>query len=202
MMCEDPRLYSSMTLPWPGVGPTPDEVKANNAKFGKTDPIPTEPKEPTEASDCFNLHQSIGWWEGVHKLGAGWGPGERNIVLSLNVDGFQPFKRGGVSIAPLSLMVLNLPENLRHHADNMILAGIIPRKEPKNQNTYLRLLVDELKSLYKDGFTVTDPMTQLPTTIKVKLLFTACDYPAHCHMNYQHTKGRYGCHKCDIRVSM
>lgn len=192
MMCQHPDIFPHLALPWPGVGlePTPEQKAAGQ-----------QPVKPTPLDDCLNLHQSIGWFERVHELGEGWGPGEYNIALSLNVDGFQPFKRGGITISPISLMILNLPENMRHRAEHMILAGIIPMKEPKDHNVYLRRLVDELLTLGRVGFEFTDPRTQLPRRVKVRLIFTCSDYPAHGHLNAQHHAGRHGCQKCDIKVS-
>jgi hypothetical protein len=199
-MCEDPHLTECLRLPWPGTSAEP--TAEERAKAAAAHQPLRQPKRPTEADDCFALRQSVGWWEGVHMAGAGWQPGDRNIVLSLNVDGFQPFQRGGITITPMTCMVLNLPENLRHRAEHMLMAGIIPKGKPKDYSTYLRLLIDELKQLYASGFDFTDPITGEKHNVRVKLLFTCCDYPAHCDLNCQRSATSYdGCIKCDIKVS-
>jgi hypothetical protein len=73
MMCQDRRLYDAhMALPWPGVGPEPTAAEKLAG---------AQPQQPTEDDDCLNLHQSIGWYKGVHALGSGWVPGDRNIAL-------------------------------------------------------------------------------------------------------------------------
>jgi len=199
-MCEDPHLTECLRLPWPGSSPEP--TAEERAKAAAAHQPLRQPKQPTEADDCFALRQSVGWWEGVHMAGAGWQPGDRNIVLSLNVDGFQPFQRGGITITPMTCMVLNLPENLRHRAEHMLMAGIIPKGKPKDYSTYLRLLIDELKQLYDTGFDFTHPITGEKHNVRVKLLFTCCDYPAHCDLNCQRSAASFdGCIKCDIKVS-
>jgi hypothetical protein len=200
MMLEDPILGPYMRLPWPGSSeePTADEA----ARL---------PVQPTLEGDCKNLYQSVGWWEGV-QMEKGpdddkeWEYNGCNIALSLNVDGVQPFKRGQRTMTLLMCMVLNLPENLRHRADYMLLAGIIAKKEPSNYNPHMGFLVRELLSLYggddSKGIRFKDPATGLERIAKVKLLFTACDYVAHTHVNRQHAATHTsGCHKCDVEVS-
>ena len=111
MMMEDPIVNPLMRLPRPGV-----VSSISNEREG---PHRTAIEEPTLDSDCSNLYESVGWWRGVEgekeKGDSEWGEGGSNIALSLNVDGFQPNKRRGArTITPLTCMVLNLPENLRH----------------------------------------------------------------------------------------
>ena len=201
-MLEDKALSHLMRLPHPGIGPKPD-ANRQPREWPK-------PQEPTLDSSCSNLYESVMWWQKVHRGtdhnphkadGSCFGDHPHNIVLSLNLDGFQPYDRGGYSMTPMTLMVLNLPEKLRHKFEMLILDAVIPgRNAPKNYNTYLRVLVDELSSLQRDGFSMRDPYTGLPVTVRVKLLFTVADYPAHSSMNCQKQHGAYyGCHKCDIR---
>lgn len=161
---------------------------------------------------CVNLHESVGWWTDVHNWRLGpaliagqpdrtFGAERCNIALSLNIDGVQPFDRGGVSILPFVCMVLNLPENLRHRWQHLLFAGIVPGpKAPKNLNTYLHVLVDELVDLWRVGFNFKDPFNGQTQTARVKLLFTCMDYPAHADVNCQTKQGStYGCQKCDVR---
>jgi hypothetical protein len=207
MMLEDPTLGPYMRLPWPGasVEPTAEEVIAGKYPA---------PVEPTLDGDCRNLYQSVGWWNGVQEEK---GPDDNkewhyrgcNIALSLNVDGVQLFRRVNRTTTPMVCMVLNLPENLRHRAEYMLLAGIIAKQEPKNMNMYLGFLVRELLTLYDDpnhpelvkGIVYTDPDSRLQRVAKVKLLFTSCDYPGHSKVNQQQVHTSYdGCHKCDVDV--
>lgn len=192
MMMEDKDLSKHMHLPHPGVGAMP---RTSVPVDGPPPPV----VEPHATSPCRNLWESVGWYEGVVK-DRQMSKGTNNIALALNVDGFQPFDRGGMSLTPLLLQVLNLPENLRIRHEYIILAGVIPgKKGPKIYNTYFKLLVDELILLYIHGFVYTDPYAKGYRRAYVKLLFTACDYPAHGYVNCLHTHpATFGCQKCDI----
>lgn len=200
-MLETPELNRHLRLPWPGLDCTQEEKDAGVA-----------PRMPSADDPCRNVWQSVGWWRAVQSLAAGdpqWAPGGCNIALSLNVDGFQPFKRGGVTLTPMSCMILNLPENLRHRADHMMLAGIIGKREPSDMNDYMNFLVNEQIKLDADGVEFTDPFrtnddgSKVMGRAKVRLLFTSADYPAHTKVNKQRTAAsKYGCHKCDVEVSI
>ena len=55
-----------------------------------------------------------------------------NLVLSLNVDWFCPFKHTADSVGAIYVVIQNLPRNLRFKSENVLLCGIIPGpKEPK-----------------------------------------------------------------------
>lgn len=127
----------------------------------------------------------------------------RNIVLAVNLDGFQPFKTSH-SLTPITCMILNLPENLRHRDSFLILAGLIPGpKQPVNQNAYLDVFVGELCRLWSHGFEIRDPTEGgRMVIVRVKFLFVAGDYPAHQKSNCQQgASAQYGCIKCCIMVS-
>jgi hypothetical protein len=196
MMLEDPVLGPLMVLPRPGLKQTAEEVAAGLPEG--------PPRKPTIDDDCRNIHESVGWWEKIEEERTpGWKQGEHGIVLSLNVDGVQPFDRGQRTVTPIVCMIQNLPENLRHRAEYLLLAGLIPNSEPKNLNPFMEVLVNELLVLWKDGITFTEPKSRHPRVARVMLLFTACDYPAHCHLNLQRGQSsQYGCHKCDVPVGL
>jgi hypothetical protein len=170
-----------------------------------------------------SVYDSDGWHDRI-TLGKGRGAPDptfstenngRNIVLSLNVDGFQPWKRVQRSLTPLVCMILNLPENLRHKSEYLILAGLIPGpKEPKQYNPYMQFLVKELQQLSDVGFDIADPYPNGPSKpavepnaaptirVRVKLLFICADLPAFGHLLCQQTQGaHHGCIKCHIVVS-
>lgn len=62
-----------------------------------------------------------------------------NLLLSLNVDWFQPFTHTQYSVGAMYLVVLNLPREERYRLENIILVGVIPGpKEPKlTINSYI-----------------------------------------------------------------
>jgi hypothetical protein len=218
MMCEDRALSQHMRLPSAGIKPPPAAAAA--APPDAPDPYPRDAPhgvQPDLWDSCKNLHESVGWWTHVHTApNAGpapspglpdrrgqFGANRSNVVLSINIDGVQPFDRGGVSILPFVCMILNLPENLRHRWQHLMLTAIVPGpKAPKDLNTYLHVLVTELNQLWRHGFTFKHPHDQTMQTARVKLLFTCMDYPAHADVNCQQKQGAaYGCHKCDVQVS-
>ena len=156
------------------------------------------------------IEDSIGWHEHV-TLGKGRDGEEtafgtenagRNIVMCMNLDGVTPFKRSQDSYTPMQCMIYNLPENLRHRKPFVLLPAMIPGpKAPKTYTPYLQMLVDELTRLYDFGFKVKDPLTNKLITVKVKLLCTSCDLPAHAATNEQQTSSaHFGCMKCEIQV--
>ena len=68
--------------------------------------------------------------------------------LVLNIDWFQPYSHTVASLGVIYLAVMNLPRHLRYKRKNMLLLGIIPGpSEPKEINTFLLPLVEELKEL-------------------------------------------------------
>lgn len=168
-----------------------------------------EGKQPAAGEPVCDITQSEAWQHYVVKgLGRPGAPavpfGEDDIVLALNLDGFQPWARGGKarphSMTPLSLMILNLPENMRHKGEYMLLAGLIPGpKAPADQNPYLRVLVDEINHLTTHGITI--ERGGVSTKHRVKLLCVCADYPAHeKNNNQQGASATWGCIKCYSEV--
>ena len=175
--------------------------------------LPIITQAPTDRADksVRSVFDSEGWYQHVH-LGKGRdlaGPtttfgtenNRRNIVLSLFMDGFQPHKKVQRSLTLFECMVLNLPENLRHKANLLPLVGLIPGpKKPKDIQPYLHVLVDELLHLHEHGFDIREQDGTI-VRVRVKLLFTCADYPAHCELNCQQGQQAHnGCIKCHIKV--
>lgn len=178
-------------------------------------PLVQEPPSMRENDEAVikSIWQSSAWWTHVvqgkgrdtESTNFGEENNRRNIVLSLHIDGFKVFKGVSDSMTPMVCMILNLPEELRHRQPFLILAGVHPGpKKPLNLSPYLQLLVDELKRLYLDGFEIRDPTLppdHPPIVVRVKLLCTCADYPAHQDNNCQQgASAKWGCIKCYIKV--
>jgi hypothetical protein len=163
----------------------------------------------------LRIEDSPGWWNhvvcgqerrGTEATDFGTANDRRNIVIGVNVDGVVPFKRSQNSYTPIQVMIYNLPENYRHRKPFVLIAGMIPGpKAPKSVRPYLSIFVAELNRLDADGFgvVVTDPKEKKSYAyqLKVKLLFTSCDLPAHADNNeHQPPQSTYGCIKCVIQV--
>jgi hypothetical protein len=201
-MLENPALHRCMQLPIL----TPSD-----------DPF-LERKESDPPRVISSVYQSRGWWEKVY-LGKDCKHREtsfyhendrRNIVISLFVDAFAPFKnKKTYSITVIAGQLLNLPENLRHQARFMILAGLTSGgvahkggKAPKTMYAYLKYVVEELNKLYNDPIEYKCPNTGRKCQARVKVLYVCGDYPAHCKNNFQQgANAKWGCHKCEVRVS-
>lgn len=123
----------------------------------------------------------------------------RNVLLMLGIDGFAPYDKSVANMWPIIFQVYNLPAELRTKYYNFILAGAIGC-HPKNLQTYMEIVVDELCSLYDNGMVVCDAANNNEeVTIKVMLLGSKADYPARSSLNCQKTHASYsGCHVCDI----
>jgi hypothetical protein len=128
----------------------------------------------------------------------------RNIVLSLNVDGFTPMKTAGRrSITAFQAQIINLPENLRVKKKYMMVAGLVPGpKAPQHIEPYLQVMVDHLLQLWHHGFSVLDPIAKKRIVVKVKLLFVCSDMLATADLlSHQPHTAYMGCYKCHIEVS-
>ena len=115
-------------------------------------------------------------------------------------DWMQPFEHTTYSVGVIYLVFMNLPMHERFKRENVILAGIIPdpSEPPRNINTYLSPLVDELLILWKDGIMVRHSSSQIiPERFRAALLCVACNIPASrkvcCFTGHQ---SRMGCNKC------
>ena len=103
-----------------------------------------------------------------------------HYLLIMNVDWFEPYKRGVYSVGVIYLTIQNLPREERYKLENVVLVGIIPglRKPKLTINCFLSPLVTDLKEAWINGIGVTSPTKG---TVAVKLALTycvACDMPA------------------------
>jgi hypothetical protein len=75
--------------------------------------------------------------------------------------------------------LLNLPRAERFKWENVLVVGIIPAmgKEPKNLNSFLKPLMEELKMLWK-GIRLVSSLSTIPLIFKAALLCTSSDIPA------------------------
>ena len=121
-----------------------------------------------------------------------------SYLLTINVDWFQPFKRTEYSVGGIYATIQNLPREKRYKEENAILIGIIPGpKEPSlSIDTYLKPLINELKSMYVNGISVSTPQgTQI--TVRVAVSCISCDIPATRKVcGFLSHNANLGCNKC------
>jgi hypothetical protein len=117
----------------------------------------------------------------------------------LNIDWFQPYENRKNSIGIIYLANMNLPREIRHKRENVIVLSIIPDfdHEPSCITTYLEPIVQQLKELWKPGVHMNTYEHPDGVIIKAALVCTSADVPAtrklsgflgHCAI--------YGCTKC------
>lgn len=150
----------------------------------------------------YDIHHSPAWvnaylpnrvFQGDH----------RGIALALCTDGVNPFShlRVSYSMWPIMLTLLNLPRHMRHDFNNILLVGIVPgngRKEPKDINPYLEIVVDELLQL--STMTLFDSYQKAPFQLKIEVLSHILDYPGIEKVLSVTGAGAYkGCAWCEIK---
>ncbi|XP_071740713.1 uncharacterized protein [Rutidosis leptorrhynchoides] len=107
----------------------------------------------------------------------------RNVRLGLSSDGFNPF--GNMNNAYNSSFMLTL----------LIPGPKLPRKD---MDVFLRPLVDELKDLWSNGVETKDSFTNSVFTMRVALLMTINDFPAHSSLSGWSGQGYYACSICNV----
>jgi len=125
----------------------------------------------------------------------------RNIALTVCADGVNPWTGSNYSMWPILSCMLNLPPHLRTRPEYMLLLGLVPgSKAPKNINTYLRLVVDELLMHGLHGVDTYDAFRDEDFTMSVRLALLIADYPGMAKVLCMKGSGAIcGCMKCTIR---
>lgn len=136
---------------------------------------------------------------------------EIRLAFSLSVDFFniQGVRAGAAqaSIGVMSLICLNLPENVRHKQENIYLAGIIPGpKEPSLEkiNHFLRPLVEEFQKLWDPGVRFAQTATcRNGRLVRAVIAIVVCDLPAARKVAglLGHTSTKFLCSHCHCHKS-
>lgn len=151
----------------------------------------------------YDVYDGAMWRELKDSNGETFVDGDLSLMLTLNVDWFQPFDTGRVhSVGGIYLVINNLPRMARFKPENAILVGIIPGpKEPSNHqiNHYLQPMVDELKMLYH-GQHIRVTGAHNPLFVRAALLMVACDIPAARKVSgFTGINSLCACYKCERR---
>ncbi len=89
----------------------------------------------------------------------------RNLALLLVTDGVMLFARdarhkGGYSLWPITLVVLNFPPFMRCRPAATCLAGVVPGPHPRQLQSFLQPIVDQLNLHHAEGIRVIDSAWQ------------------------------------------
>ncbi|CAE6441230.1 unnamed protein product [Rhizoctonia solani] len=102
----------------------------------------------------------------------------RELALMIMLDGMAPFKKRKHSCWPIIIVNFNLKPNIRMHQDNIICIGAIPGPHsPKDLNSFLQPLIDELVQLAK-GVEAVDVVRKEVFSLRAHLIAAGGDLPA------------------------
>ena len=127
-----------------------------------------------------------------------------SLLLSLNVDWFQPYKHIQYSVGCIYLIIQNLPREKRYLEENVILVGIMPgpKESHLSIDSYLQPMVNELNSYYYNGLSVVSNFGH-QITIRVALSCFSCDIPATGQVcGFLGHNAKLGCNKCYKRFDV
>ena len=100
-----------------------------------------------------------------------------DIALHLSLDGMQVTNMKNHEITPVILINLNLPPDQRYKIENILASMLIPGpKKPKNIDTFLRPLVDELLLLDK-GVSALDGNSRINFQLRAWVTIVTGDGP-------------------------
>ncbi|EXX72071.1 hypothetical protein RirG_072760 [Rhizophagus irregularis DAOM 197198w] len=124
----------------------------------------------------------------------------RDIALMASIDGYQIFRQKRDDCWVILFINANLPPNIRVKRENLMVSALIPGpKAPKNFNSFLQPLIDELKQL-QEGIQCIDGLTENTFTLHAHILSISGDIPALSKVMYTTGHNSYkACRFCSIR---
>lgn len=126
---------------------------------------------------------------------------ETDIALGISTDGFCPFKRRKQTCWPIIAFNYNLPPTIRFRLENIICLGVVPGpKKPKDFDSYLVPLVEELYQLKRGSTAAYDARRRRLFSLRAYLVLVFGDMPAISML--MRMKGHNGispCRACRIR---
>ncbi|GKB79604.1 transposon, En/Spm-like protein [Tanacetum coccineum] len=121
----------------------------------------------------------------------------RNVRLGLCTDGFTPFGMSPTTYScwPVIVTPYNLPPwmcmKIPYMFSTLIILG--PHSPKNNIDVFLEPLIDELIQLWSDGVDIYDAFRENNFKLKVALMCTINDFPAHGMLSGCNTHGRLSC---------
>lgn len=119
-------------------------------------------------------------WDGafIRKLKMeGFFNDNRDVALGISTDGIQLFKIGDFEVWPILLTNYSLAKTLRYNSENQIILGVIPGPtQPKDMNSFVLPIVDELK-LLEDGVPAWDGYQMNDFTLRAHPIILQADSP-------------------------
>jgi hypothetical protein len=119
----------------------------------------------------------------------------RNITLSMFIDGVPLFKSSGVSMWPVYFIINEIPPKERFLKKNMLLWGIWQGTGKPKMTMFLTPLVTDLLMLHNDGVNIVKNGTSY--LVKAKLIIVTMDLQARAYVtNMTQHNGEFSCLYC------
>ncbi|XP_026289147.1 uncharacterized protein LOC113214096 isoform X2 [Frankliniella occidentalis] len=121
---------------------------------------------------------------------------ELDITLTWNADGISLYKSSNFQVWPIYFSINELPPEVRHKEENLLLGGIAFGNEKPHPNLLMKPIYEELKCL-ENGVEVLVHGKESPDKVKCFLLCGTADAPAKAiFMRMTQFNGFHGCHCC------
>lgn len=136
------------------------------------------------------------WGSGLHQElvdNNGMFAEETDIGFFFSTDGIDLFRnRSQFTLWPLILVNLNLPPEKRYNDDNVLHLGIMPGPDnPKDVDSFLVPLQDEMRLLHKGVPEVYNGHTKDPFTLRANIVLIGSDIPARKKLSHTLGIGSY-----------
>ena len=139
-------------------------------------------------------------WKALDDEYPTFGAEPRNIRLGASTDGLNPFgnQSSTHSTWPVFVWIYNLPPWLcmkrKYIHMSMLIQG--PKQPGTDINLYLKLLKDELHTLWEEGVNTWDALAEQYFLMRAALLYTVHDLPGYGYVSGQACHVHNGCVRC------
>lgn len=122
-----------------------------------------------------------------------------DMGFGLMLDGFNPAKRRATSLWPVILLNYSLPPEIRYKNENVLVSLVIPGC-PKDMDSFLRPLIEDLKEIATEGVLVYDAAEKQSRLIRCYLHSAGGDGPALCKLcKTVGAAGALSCRTCHLK---
>lgn len=142
-------------------------------------------------------------WKHIDETWPDFGREPRNLRLGLATDGVNPYGRQSAawSTWPVVLINYNLPPWLLMKTSHLMVVLLVPGpKKPESLDPYLKIIIDELLTLWSTGIEVYDVSRALHNeqrfTLRAILMWTTSDWPGLYELSGLQVSGYAACHLC------
>ncbi|EIE87366.1 hypothetical protein RO3G_12077 [Rhizopus delemar RA 99-880] len=152
----------------------------------------------------YDIYDGRVWNSLVDSTGEPFVNRSRSLMVSLNVDWFQPSDGMHYSCGGVYLTINNLPRSSRMKVSNIILVGMIPGPgEPTDDQlqNFMRPMIAELNTLY-GGIMMPTYQNRNGEMVRVALMSVNCDIPAARKVaGFMGQSAHKACNKCSTLFS-